>query len=189
MGDYEFRDNLVTLARFGTPAEAVIAQARLQEEGIDTSLVESHAATVFNHAGADLVGPKLLVRQGDLQKARDVLDDVLEHDNDEEELDDYDATDWTGEDWVDDDEDEDEEYSEEAPETPPLTRAFRSAVIGAIALPLLVLNLHSMVLIFRHRLWEPQSGKSNANWRFYLALVFNAIGVLIFWVIFRSFRE
>jgi len=186
MGDYEFRDNLVTLARFGTPAEAVIAQARLQEEGIDTSLVESHAATVFNHAGADLVGPKLLVRQGDLQKARDVLDDVLEHDNDEEELDDYDATDWTGEDWVDD---EDEEYSEEALETPPLTRAFRSAVIGAIALPLLVLNLHSMVLIFRHRLWEPQPGESNANWRFYLALVFNAIGVFIFWVIFRSFRE
>ena len=187
MGDFDFRDNLVTLARFSTPAEAAIVQARLAREGIETTLEESHTATMLSGGGVEAWGPKLLVRQRDLWRARELIQPEDEID-DLDDVDDYDATDWSGEDW-DDQYDDDDLYEEEYPETPPLTRAFRSAVIGAIAVPLLVLNLHSMVLIFRHRLWEPQPGEVSTNWRYYLALLFNLIGAIIFWLILSAYRR
>ena len=76
----------------------------------------------------DLVGASLLVRQGDLRRAREVLADLLEReaspheDEDDSETDDYDAGDWSGEDWADEEDDDYEPYSEEPAETPPLTR-------------------------------------------------------------------
>jgi hypothetical protein len=192
MGDYDFTDNLVTLTRFRTPTEAALALARLEVEGIEASLDGDAAATSLGGiVGTDLVGSSLLVRQGDLRRARDLLADVLYEEDQQDEAadgyvpDNYDADDWSGEDWSDDEDDPYEEYSEEPAETPPLTRAWRAAVIGGVLLPILALNVYSLWLIYRHRLWEPRPGEKSVNWRYYAALFFNLFGVLFFWAIVR----
>ncbi|MCH2113928.1 MAG: DUF2007 domain-containing protein [Pirellulales bacterium] len=218
MGEYDFRDNLVPLLRFGTPSEATIAQQYLNAQGIETFLDETNTATTLSHIGASLRGPRLSVRQGDLRRAREVLDKVLRnyapdaetgakmgeatygetpatYEDAEDDANDYYASDWSGETWdtgyddlEDDEYDEDDEpYSELSPPTPPMTRAFRAAVIGAIFLPLLVLNVYSIELVIRHRLWERQQGEAGTNWRFPVAMIFNAIGITFFWIIFQSF--
>jgi hypothetical protein len=184
MPEYDFRDNLITLARFSTPAEGAIARAQLQAEGIEAELSDA-AATWLNHIGPDLIGTELLVRQGDVRRAREVLADVLGHhrapsSSDAQDDEDEDDEDWSGEDWADDDEDYDEPWSEEAesPVTPPVSRAFRAAVIGAFLVLILppVLNIYSCYLIVRYRLWE-----TTAGWRYYAALGFNLVGFMAGW--------
>ena len=76
MGDYDFRDNLVTLAKFASPTEASLAHSRLEREGIDTVLDREASSTMLSHIGADLVGSQLLVRQADLTRARDILESI-----------------------------------------------------------------------------------------------------------------
>ncbi|NOY43407.1 MAG: DUF2007 domain-containing protein [Planctomycetes bacterium] len=181
MGGYDFTDNLVTLTRFRSPTEATLALARLEDKGIDASLDGDAAATSLGHLGADLVGASLLVRQGDYRRAKEILADLEEDEDDTDEPDDYDADDWSGEDWADDD-DPYEEYSEEPALTPPLVRAWRAAVIGIIFLPM---NLYSWWLILKYELWLPESGSANSRWRFYATVAFNLIGILFFWSLLR----
>jgi len=185
MGEFDFTDNLITLARFRNSAEAAIARARLEAEGIETSLDGDSTSTVLSHVGADLVGPSLLVRQGDLRRARDLMDALLGADEepDDEDVDDYDADDWSGEDWADHEDDPYEEYSEAPAQTPPLTRAWRAALIGGLLLPCLLINLYSVWLIAEHQLWLPQPGEKSVNWRFPAALFFNLFGFFFFWLI------
>jgi hypothetical protein len=185
MPEYDFRDNLISLGRFSTPVEGAIALAHLKGAGIEGHLSDT-AATWLNHVGPDLIGTELLVRQGDVRRAREVLGDVIggadayRATDDDEDDEDYWAADWSGEDWADDDDDADEEWSEEAERrvTPPLSRAFRAAVIGAFLVLLLppVLNLYSCWLIGRHRLWETADG-----WRYYAAIGFNVLAFVIGW--------
>jgi len=202
---YDFTDNLVTLAKFRTIAEATMVQGRLEAAGIDVHTDEDNVASWY---GTGQAGAAIMVRQGDLRRAREVLEDVAAEENDDvdddrydEDGDDWDVDDWSGEDWADDDEDdEEEEYSEEPAVSPPLVRAWRAAVIGAIVLPLMLvvglvalfliaLNGYSLWLIVQHRLWEPQRGETETNWRFYAAMLFNVIGLLIFWWILRLSSE
>jgi len=190
MTEYDFRDNLVTLARFNSPTEAELARVRLANEGIESSVDGGATGTWLNHMGADLIGATLSVRQGDLREAREVLSDVLNASDDSstnaemEDEDDYDA-DWSGEDWADDDDDDEEEYSEEPAGTPPLSRAFRAAIIGMALFPPL-LNIYSMKVIFDHRLWEPRPREQSANWRFYVALAANAASLFIVWFYYQA---
>ena len=113
------------------------------------------------------------------------MDELQEPDNEpENDYDsDYDADDWSGEDWSDDDEEDYEEYSEEPTQTPPLTRAWRAALIGGLLLPCLVINLYSLWLITKHELWLPQPGEERVNWRFSAALLLNLFGFFFFWLI------
>jgi len=177
MGEYDFTDNLVALTTFCNPSEASRASARLERVGIDACLGDDEPV-------------ELLVRQGDLRQARKILADLLRQpesqvDEDDGYEDDYDADDWSGEDWADDDEDDYEPYSEEPAETPPLTRAWRAALIGGLLLPCLLINIYSVWLIVQHQLWRPQPGETSVNWRFPAALFFNLVGVVFFWLIIR----
>jgi len=201
MGEYDFTDNLVTLAKFPTLAEAAMVQSRLQDAGIDVHTDEDNVASWYAMGQASAA---LMVRQGDFRRAREVLEDVAIEAKDESDSDladadaeDWDVDDWSGEDWADDSEEEDyEAYSEEPTVSHPLSRAWRASVIGAIVLPLTLvvgpialflfgLNVYSLWLIVEHRLWEPQRGETGTNWRFYLAMVFNGIGLLILGLILR----
>lgn len=206
MGEYEFRDNLVTLAVFHSATEASMLQARLEAEGI-TALVDGDVTTtMLSHIGAGLINTRVVVRQGDITQARAVLESVRLQEEDEEPLDndeqyhleeeDYDGDDWSGEDWADADggyadgeyddwADDDEPYSEAPPITPPVKRAFRAAVIGAFLLPPL-LTLYSLAIIIQHRLWEPAEGEEEVDWRVYVSFVFHAIGLLFAWWLFGS---
>ena len=183
MGEYDFRDNLVSLAVFGSSTEAALAQSRLANEGIQATIDGTEAATMLNHLGPDLVGARVSVRQADLRRAREVLEGLQDrsqqhaHDADS---DDYGADDWTGEDWSGDD---DEPYSEEPATTPPMKRAFRAAVIGSFLFPPL-LTIYSIAIIIQHRLWEPQPGQTSVDWRFFASILFHMIGFLFFWWLF-----
>lgn len=190
MGEYDFRDNLVSLAVFGSSTEAALAQSRLANEGIEATIDGTETATMLNHLGADLVGARVSVRQADLHRAREVLANLRDHgrqdshdsdlDDYDADPDDYDADDWSGEDWSDDD---DELYSEEPAATPPMKRAFRAAVIGAFLFPPL-LTIYSIAIIIQHRLWEPQPGQTSVDWRFFASILFHLIGFLFFWWLF-----
>ena len=184
--EYDFRDNLVTLARFASPTEASLAHSRLELEGIETFLDREASSTALSHIGADLVGSQLLVRQADLTRARDVLDHLrgnVEEDSDADDPDDYDADDWSGEDWGDDEDDYEEPYTEEPEPTPPMTRAFRAAVIGTFLFPPL-LSIYSIAIIVRPRLWEAPPGETSADWRFFASILFHFIGFSLFWWFF-----
>jgi len=186
MGEYDFTNNLTTLSRFRTPTEAALAKNQLEVEGIEAHLEGTHTATSLGHLGPDLVGASLLVRQGDLRRAREILAHLLPTEGEE----DTDDEDWSGEDWADDDyydEDDDdyEPYSEEPVETPPLTRAWRASVIGTFFLPT---TIYSIWLIVQHQLWRPQPGETSVNWRFPAAMLLNLVGVVFFcflWVFVR----
>ncbi len=174
MGEYDFTENLVALTQFRNSREAALAISLLERVGINACLDDESA--------------ELLVRQGDLRQSREVLADLLrqsEGHEDDDYAQDFDAEDWSGEDWADEDESEDdyEPYSEEPAEIPPLTRAWRAALIGGLLLPCLVINIYSVWLIARHELWRPQPGR--VNWRFPAALFFNLVGVVFFWLIVR----
>lgn len=209
MGEYEFRDNLVTLATFQSATEAMMLKSRLEVDGIAAQVDGDVAATALNHIGAGLVSTRVVVRQGDLTRAREVLENIRPLSEDEalpdhggedysEDLgydtdEDYYANDWSGEDWADDEdgweddgwEDDDEPYSEEPHVTPPVKRAFRAAVIGAFLLPPL-LTIYSLAIIFRHRLWEPAEGEDDVDWRVYASFLFHIIGLLFAWWLFGS---
>jgi len=186
MTEYDFRDNLVTLARFHSPSEATIAQARLENAGIDVHIEGEPGGGWLSHLGPSLDSASISVRQADLRRAREVLADVLEQDHGEpdEDIDDYDVDDWAGEDWADEEEDYDE-YEEEPPTISPLSRAFRAAVIGALVLPPLI-SFYSVALIMKHRLWEPEPGERSPNWRFYSALVFNVLAIASYYLFYST---
>lgn len=67
--------DLVMLARFGSPAEARIALALLQEAGIQATLEGEAAGNNLNYLGTALGGVKLLVREEDADRAAEVLSD------------------------------------------------------------------------------------------------------------------
>jgi len=166
MGEFDFTDNLVALTQFRNATEAAQAISQLEQVGINACLDDESA--------------ELLVRQGDLRQSREVLADLMRR---PESQSDYDADDWSGEDWADDEDDDYEPYSEEPAEMPPLTRAWRAALIGGLLLPCLVINIYSVWLIVQHELWRPQPGETRVNWRFPAALFFNLVGVVFFWLI------
>ncbi|MCA9231065.1 MAG: hypothetical protein KDA57_10460 [Planctomycetales bacterium] len=192
MGEFDFRDNLIVLAVFHDPTAAASALRRLERAGISACLSEDSSDV------NDLSLPaELIVRQGDLRHARELLAGMLdsEEESDEEHGDpdqqyhlDYDADDWAGEARADnpgEDEEEDdfEPYSEEPSELPPLSRAWRAACIGGLMLPCLVLNLYSVWLIAEHKLWRPRPGEKHVNWRFPAAIILNLVGVAFFCLI------
>lgn len=184
MGEYDFRDNLVTLSRFPTPTEAELARLRLADEGIKSTVAESATATTLSYLGFGMVGAKLTVRQGDLHRARDILADVFDQDGDdedEEDVADYDADDWSGEDWADDD---DDEYNEAPAFTPPLNRAFRASIFGLFLV--IPFSFYALWILLRHRTWEPAEGHDRVNWRFYATLVLIGLGTMIHFLLWRT---
>lgn len=164
MNDNSASNDLVTLSEFRTPVEASLAQAWLADEGIEASLDGAATANWLNYMGADLIGARLSVKQGDLVRAREVLDRLRAEQA------------------------ANKDPSEDSPPTPPMTRAFRAAVIGAVILPPL-LSLYSLAIVIKHRLWEPQPGETRVDWRLYATVFFQILGVLFFWWIVFLFRD
>jgi len=185
-------DNLITLAKFHSLAEAAIARGRLEEEGIETRLGEEAVNSWFGHLGGTIAGVKLIVHEYDAPLARHLLGILPEHldrsADDSSEEDDEDE-DWVGEDWADTDEDYDEPYSEEDddPFSPKqlLTRAWRVSVIGLLLFPML-LACYSLWLLFRHKLWEPLANQPGPNWRFYGSLALNLLALLMAGVLWSN---
>jgi hypothetical protein len=169
MDENDSSNDLATLAEFRSPLEAALAQARLAAEGIETTLDGAATANWLNHVGPDLIGASLSVRQGDLDHAREVLSNIR-------------AEASTA------DDEEEEPIEDEFVPTPPMARAFRAAVIGAFLFPPL-LSIYSLAIIVKHRLWEPQPGETSVNWRLPAALVFQVLGLLLFWWLVTELRS
>ena len=63
MSEYDFRDNLITLAVFQSATEAMLLKARLEAEGIAAEVDGDVASTMLSHLGAGLVNTRVVIRQ------------------------------------------------------------------------------------------------------------------------------
>jgi len=114
-------------------------------------------ASWFWHFGSAIGGVRLLVGEEDAERAAAILSSAPAIEGDAStDLDD---------DWPEDA----DEYEDEA--SPELTRAYRASIMGMLLLPP-ILNVYSMYLIFRHRLFQPW------NWRVGVALFANSCVLL-----------
>ena len=138
---------LVQLARFHSSQEASIARSRLDADGIRSELSGEAMAGWFWHFGSAIGGVGLLVNEEDVQRASDILGesdaisdtpDIDFGDDSTDERDDVDARQLPGD----------------------LIRAWRASIIGIFLLPP-ILNLYSMWLLLRNRLFRNQC----SNWR------------------------
>ena len=69
----ELDEDLVTVAKFTTPAEAELARERLENEGILGFCSNAMAVGVMPFLGGDLGGVELKVKPSDLERAREIL--------------------------------------------------------------------------------------------------------------------
>jgi hypothetical protein len=146
-------DEWTPLARFGSVFEAEAARNLLEANDVP-AFVESDATAMWLwHLGANIVGPRVMVRRGDMGRAADILAVA----RDEATV----AAATAGPPEADDREDV----------RPPreLVRAFRASVIGILLLPPL-LNIYSMYLLYRGDFF-----RSTGDWRAPAALLTNAI--------------
>ncbi len=65
--------DLVTVAKFRTPAEAELARERLELEGIVAFCSNAMAVGVMPFLGNDLGGVELKVPKSELERAREIL--------------------------------------------------------------------------------------------------------------------
>ncbi|MDE6782944.1 MAG: DUF2007 domain-containing protein [Paramuribaculum sp.] len=66
-------DDLVECREFTTDAEAHLAEAWLRQEGIDCYLFNEIFSSLYPVGVAPFGGVRLMVRQRDLEKARDII--------------------------------------------------------------------------------------------------------------------
>lgn len=66
--------SLITVATFGSPAEATLARGRLEEQGIAAFLQGAETGTTLWHVGTALGGVKLQVARSDLARAKELLE-------------------------------------------------------------------------------------------------------------------
>jgi len=78
-------NDLVTVAKFQTPAEAELAKERLEAEGIPVFLKNEMAVGVMPYLGSALGGIELQVPERDTATARDLLEPPSEDDQDGED--------------------------------------------------------------------------------------------------------
>ena len=132
-------DKLVEIARFSTSVEARIAQNYLEEQGIKSRLHGEAFAGWFWHYGGDIAGIRLIVKSTDADHAKQIL-----------------SSDWNFaiEELETGDESPREINEKEINELQNLSvRTLNASIIGIFLLPPL-LNIYSMYLIIRHRLFR-----------------------------------
>ena len=81
MADTEAEDreqDLVTVAKFRTPAEAEMARERLELEGILGFCSNAMAVGVMPVLGGDLGGIELKVAKSNVERAKEILGEVAE---------------------------------------------------------------------------------------------------------------
>lgn len=152
-------NDLIEIARFPSSAEAALARNRLDDANILACLDGEAMASWFWYLGSAIGGVKLLVDRQDAERASSILSSAPE-------LGDVDSIDF-GDDSPEDADDHENDLS------PELTRAFRASILGIILLPPL-LNIYSMYLLFRHRLFQ------SWNWRLVTAVCANVFVFLLF---------
>lgn len=108
--DLGIPDEVVTIATFGTVAEAYLAHGQLEAEGIWSYVADEYAALAVGPAVTG--GSRLMVRSSDLMPALDILGIEIEEDelDDEDELDEFDEDEEELDDLDDEDEDEADEF-------------------------------------------------------------------------------
>lgn len=172
-------DTLEVLTTYASSVEAGFSQQILREAGLTARLGSEAAATALSYVGTAVGGVRLLVRKSELAEAARVLSEhpaldegeFLERGKEEG---------WWGE---EEEEPEDEPAEGAVPEqpSPELRRAYHAAIFGLFVFPLMV-QLYSLYLIFRHRLFLPDRGGN--DWRFYVAMIVNVAGLYftkVFW--------
>jgi len=153
-------NDLIEIARFPSSAEAAVARNCLDDAGIFACLDGEAMANWFWYFGSAIGGVKLLVERQDAERASSTLASALE-------LGDVDSIDFG-----DDSPEDADDHGNDLP--PELIRAFRASIMGMLLLPPL-LNIYSMYLIFRHRLFQ-----SAWNWRLGIAVCANLFVFLLF---------
>jgi len=152
-------NDLIEIARFHSATEAAIARNGLEDAGIPACLDGEAMAGWFWHFGSAIGGVKLLVNREDEERASVILSSPSAIEDDDSI------------DLGDDSAEDADEYEQEL--SPELTRAFRASIMGVLVLPP-ILNVYSMYLIFRHRLF-----RSPRNWRVGMALCVNSFVLLL----------
>lgn len=122
--------DLVVIAIFNNSYEATLMQGILKDQGIESWLQDEAMVNIAWYLTVALGYIKLYVREEDEELARTILDEYQASSNEK-----------TSEDRDLKDEDEDEALSELTSTDKILRRAFRSAVVGLVILPLQLYSL------------------------------------------------
>jgi hypothetical protein len=157
-------ENMVEIARYPSAIEAAAARNRLDDADISACLDGEAMATWFWYLGSAIGGVRLLVDARHADRASAILSTPSDPA-------DFDTVDFQ------DESPDDDDASDELP--PQLIHAFRAAVIGIYFLTPL-LNIYSMFLIIRHKLFGPP-----LNWRIGVAcaanmLVFTLVSAFVY---------
>jgi hypothetical protein len=178
---------LVTVAVFGTPAEAMIAKNRLEVDGIRALVADETIVGMAWHLGSAVGGIKLQVAQHDAELALSILEgneavaiseaEWASHGADHEQSEDEWRSRW--------EEDAEESRAEIAvsPAEQIVVRAFRAAVLGFFFLPL---QLYSLWLVAG--LWFTGENLSpSVRWRLAATAVLNLPVVAVIAVIVAAY--
>jgi hypothetical protein len=83
MTENQGHDNLVRLASYLNPHEAHIAKAVLESHGILAFVFDTEMNMTYSLYGIALGGVRLMVREADFKKARDILTSITPLEADE----------------------------------------------------------------------------------------------------------
>lgn len=175
--------DLVTVAVFGTPTEAAMAQNLLESEGIAAFVNDESVPGMFWHLGNAVGGVKLQVPAGDEERAATVLESVGETGH---------GSELSTEEWDDPDGHaaEESEPSEDggsvsvADET--VARAFRAAGVGLAILPVQFYSLWLLVSLDNDESQLSASGRRMVWLTLLLDLPVLLVSALLLWLILRD---
>jgi hypothetical protein len=177
---------LVTVAVFGTPAEAMIAKNRLEVDGIRALVADETTVGMAWHLGTAVGGIKLQVVQDDAELALSILESNEAVSISEEQWASHGADDESEVGWRSAWEEDAEESRAEIAVSPVeqiVVRAFRAAVLGFFFLPL---QLYSLWLVAG--LWFSGENLSpSVRWRLVATAVLNLPVIVVIAVILHVF--
>lgn len=156
----------VVVAAYNSPIEAQMAKSRLEADNIAADLLDENTVSIGTHLAVAVGGVKVRVLEDDVDRARDVLDQLGEF-----ELPEFD--------------DEDEEGDALVPAREPAAalakRALQSGVVGVLFFP--PLNLYSLWLAWQAMTHDDEL-TAHERKKLWLAVGFDVVGLAwLAWVL------
>jgi hypothetical protein len=162
------KDDLVIVDQFNDLPEAQIAQAFLLSHDIESLIPNEYSSTMMSHVIIAMGHVKLMVRDADLERSRELLKQYREKPMASETTDAQDELKNLN--------------SDPEPNLRDLVskRACTNAVLGTMAVPVF-LNLYSIYLIFKFFFRTKGTITSKAFWNIAIAILFNSIAILLWY--------
>jgi hypothetical protein len=156
--------SFVRIAAFTSLAEAELAASVLEADGIDVLLRNEAFASILPHMTNAVGGVEVTVSPEDVERAKEVLaaNDAPRALNDAPE---------------DEPDSEDDAVTAESPRDAMARRAWRSAVLGIVFLPVL-LHLYSAALVVTYHL-TGGSVAARSRWRIHAAFAIDTVVIAV----------